>query len=30
MIAMAGYYKILNGEISSLELEAVPNLKINS
>lgn len=30
MIAMAGYHKYLKGEINTLELEAVPNLKINS
>jgi len=29
MIAMAGYHKYQNGEFDSLELEAIPNLKIN-
>ncbi|SHH56588.1 tRNA (adenosine(37)-N6)-threonylcarbamoyltransferase complex transferase subunit TsaD [Thermosipho atlanticus] len=30
MIAMAGYHKVLEGKYDSLELEAIPNLKINS
>ncbi|MBO8161720.1 MAG: tRNA (adenosine(37)-N6)-threonylcarbamoyltransferase complex transferase subunit TsaD [Thermosipho sp. (in: Bacteria)] len=29
MIAMAGYYKLSEGKIDSLDLEAAPNLKIN-
>lgn len=28
MIASAGYYNYINGKISDLELNAVPNLKI--
>ena len=30
MIASAGYYRFINGETSNLELNAVPNLKIQS
>lgn len=28
MIACAGYYRYLNGDISNLTLNAIPNLKI--
>ena len=28
MIASAGYYNYINGKISNLELNAIPNLKI--
>lgn len=28
MIASAGYYRYINGDISDLTLNAVPNLKI--
>ena len=30
MIAMAGYYKIINNEISEYDLNAIPNLYLNS
>ena len=29
MIASAGYYNFIDGKISNLDLNAVPNLKLN-